>query len=181
MVAHNDKVKATAQEKAGSLLLWIIGAGALFVFYESFALLALGMVPSLAAYFIDRTVHKNAARTVAYANFAGCVPWLMDYWLAGGALDRVFQIVGNPYALLIMYTTAAAGWVLYFALQPAVATYLTVAAEIKEAQLKRRQEQLVAGWGEVVREEAESSDLLAAAPAPAGADHDTEPAVTPTA
>ena len=151
---------AKAKKKAGSVLFWILGASALFAFYESFALLAIGMVPTLVAVTIDRTRNRNAARTVAYINFAGCLPWLMDYWLAGGGIERVLNIVSDPYALLIMYTAAAAGWMLYFALRPVVSAYLGVAAEIKEVQLKRRQAQIVDVWGAPVREEAEASDLL---------------------
>lgn len=154
-----------AKKKAGSVLFWILGAGALFAFYESFALLAIGMVPTVVAVMIDRTRNRNAARTVAYINFAGCLPWLMDYWLAGGGIERVLNIVSDPYALLIMYTAAAVGWILYFALRPVVSAYLGVAAEIKEVQLKHRQSQIVDVWGAPVREEAEASDLLDQAPA----------------
>lgn len=154
-----------AKKKAGSVLFWILGASALFAFYESFALLAIGMVPTLVAILVDRTRNRNAARTVAYINFAGCLPWLMDYWLAGGGIERVLNIVSDPYALLIMYTAAAAGWMLFFALRPVVAAYLGVAAEIKEVQLKHRQSQIVEVWGAPVREEAEASGLLDPAPA----------------
>lgn len=168
----SDKT-SKAKKKAGSVLFWILGAGALFAFYESFALLAIGMVPTLVAVMIDGTRNRNAARTVAYINFAGCLPWLMDYWLAGGGIERVLNIVSDPYALLIMYTAAAVGWVLYFALRPVVSAYLGVAAEIKEVQLKHRQSQIVDVWGAPVREEAESSDLLDPAP---GTDRGTAPA-----
>ncbi len=160
----SDKT-SKAKKKAGSVLFWILGAGALFAFYESFALLAIGMVPTVVAVTIDGTRNRNAARTVAYINFAGCLPWLMDYWLAGGGIERVLSIVSDPYALLIMYTAAAAGWMLYFALRPVVSAYLGVAAEIKEVQLKLRQSQIVDVWGAPVREEAEASDLLDQAPA----------------
>ena len=75
-----------AKKRTGSVLFWVLGASALFAFYESFALLAIGMVPTVVAVIIDRTSNKNAARTVAYTNFAGYLPWLMDYWLAGGGI-----------------------------------------------------------------------------------------------
>ena len=160
-----SRENSKAKKKAGSVLFWILGASVLFAFYESFALLAIGMVPSLVAVLIDRTRNKNAARTVAYINFVGCLPWLMDYWLVGGGIERVLNIVSDPYALLIMYTAAAAGWMLYFALRPVVSAYLGVAAEIKEVQLKLRQSQIVDVWGATVREEAEASDLLDQVPA----------------
>lgn len=167
--ATHTEGASKAKKKAGSVLFWILGASALFAFYESFALLAIGMVPTLVAILVDRTRNRNAARTVAYINFAGCLPWLMDYWLAGGGIERVLNIVSDPFALLIMYTAAAAGWMLYFALRPVVAAYLGVAAEIKEVQLKRRQSQIVEIWGAPVREEAEASDLLDRAPTGDGA------------
>ena len=69
-------------------------------------------------------------------------------------------MVGDPYVLLVMYASAAVGWLLYYAMRPVAASYLAVTNEIKASQLKKRQQDLIDGWGPEVREQAEASGLI---------------------
>lgn len=153
---------AGGKGRPGSIVTWLICAAILFAFYESIILLIVGMAPTFVAWLTDRSAQKARARTIGYLNFAGCVPWAVEYWIGGGDLDRVFDMVGDPYVLLVMYASAGVGWLLYMAVRPVVASYMAVTAEIKMAQLKKRQETLVEQWGADVSEQALASGLIAA-------------------
>lgn len=142
------KAKQTSKPtvgKLGSLLSWVVASIIVVAFYETLVLLIIGMAPTFVAFLIDR--QKFAARAVAYLNFTGCLPFAVDYWMSSGGFDRVFQIFGDPFALLVIYASAAAGWGLYFATRPFAAVYLLVSADYRESRLQRRQEELVGTWG----------------------------------
>lgn len=152
MADATEKSGRLNKRRSGSVLIWILAAGFLFAFYESIVLLLIGMVPTIVALAVDRSPHKDQARSVGYLNFAGCLPWAVDFWMSGGNFDRVFEIVGDPLVLAVMYSAAAAGWALCFIVRPFVAAYLSVAADLREAQLTKRQAELVEEWGEEVRD-----------------------------
>jgi hypothetical protein len=152
MAEATEKANTSKKNRIGSVFLWILAAGFLFAFYESIVLLLIGMIPTIVALVIDRSPHKDQARSVGYLNFAGCLPWAVDFWVSGGNFDRVFEIVSDPLVLAVMYSAAATGWALCFIVRPFVAAYLTVAADYRESQLTKRQEELVEEWGEEVRE-----------------------------
>lgn len=152
MAEATEKSVGSGKRRGGSVLIWILATGFLFAFYESIVLLLIGMIPTIVALIIDRSPHKDQARSVGYLNFAGCLPWAVDFWMSGGNFERVFEIVGDPLVLAVMYSAAATGWALCFIVRPFVAAYLAVAADIREAQLTKRQAELVEEWGEEVRE-----------------------------
>lgn len=129
----------------GSAVSWIVASAVVIAFYETLVLLMIGMAPTFVAFLVDR--QKFAARSVAYLNFAGCLPFAVDYWMGSSGFDRVFQIVGDPLALLIIYASAAAGWGVYFVTRPFAAAYLLVSADYRESRLKRKQTELIETWG----------------------------------
>lgn len=152
MTETTEKGGSPPKRRPGSIVLWIVAAALVFVFYESIVLLAIGMIPTGIALFVDRSPHKDQARSVGYLNFAGCLPWAVDFWMSGGGFDHVFEILGQPLVLVMMYTAAAAGWALCFILRPFVAAYLVMASDFREGQIKKRQDELVEEWGEEVRD-----------------------------
>jgi len=151
MAEATEKPASPSKGRMGSVLVWILAAGFLFAFYESIVLLLIGMIPTGVALLIDRSPQKDQARSVGYLNFAGCLPWAVDFWMSGGDFERVFEIVGDPLVLAVMYSAAATGWALCFIVRPFVAAYLAVMSELRETQLTKRQDELVEEWGDEVR------------------------------
>ena len=90
--APDDAKEGIAKKRPGSVLTWLICAAILVAFYESIILLIVGMAPTAVAILTDRSPQKVCARTVGYLNFAGCVPWAVQYWIGGGDLERVYSI-----------------------------------------------------------------------------------------
>jgi hypothetical protein len=152
MTDATEKGNAPPKRRIGSVFLWILAAAIVCAFYESIVLLTVGMIPTGIALVMDRSRHKDQARSVGYLNFAGCLPWAVDFWISGGNLNRVFEIVGDPLILAVMYAAAATGWALCFIIRPFVSAYLAVAVDYREGQIRKRQEALVAEWGEEVRD-----------------------------
>ena len=161
MAEAMERTEQGKKRRVGSVFMWLLAAGILFAFYESIVLLLIGMIPTGIALLADRSPQKDYARSVGYLNFAGCLPWMIDFWMSGGGFARVFEIVGDPFILGVMYAAAAAGWGLCFAMRPFVTTYLIVAAEVKEAQLAKRQTELADVWGEAVRGPGKKGDETA--------------------
>lgn len=155
MAEATEKEGGAPKRKIGSIFLWILAAGILFAFYESIVLLLIGMFPTGIAFAVDRSPQKDQARAVGYMNFAGCVPWVLDFWMGDGGFEKVFDIVGDPTVLAMMYTAAGVGWALCFAVRPFVATYLRMSADFRESQIQKRRENLVEVWGDEVTEELE--------------------------
>lgn len=153
MAEATEKEDGGPKRKAGSIFLWVLAAGILFAFYESIVLLLIGMFPTGIALLLDRSPQKDQARAIGYLNFAGCVPWVVDFWMGDGGFEKVFDIVGDPIILAIMYTAAGVGWGLCFVVRPFVGTYLRMSADFRESQVRKRQEALIGVWGEEVTEE----------------------------
>lgn len=171
MAETAEKDGGSGKRRTGSIVTWVIAGVVLFAFYESIVLLIIGMAPTGVAMLFDRSPSRNQTRTVGYLNFAGCLPWVIDYWLVGGDFARVFDIFADPMALFVMYSSAALGWLLYFAIRPIVGSYLAVSAEIKEKQIGRVQGKMEEEWGPEIRKDAEErtadpADGEAAATAP---------------
>ena len=171
MAETADKEGSSGKRRTGSVVTWIIAGVVLFAFYESIVLLLIGMAPTGVAMLFDRSPSRNQTRTVGYLNFAGCLPWVIDYWLVGGDFARIFEIFVDPMALFVMYSSAALGWLLFFAIRPIVGSYLAVSAEMKEKQIGRVQRKMEEEWGPEIRKDAEErmaeiadGDAMATAP-----------------
>lgn len=155
MAETAEKEEASGKRRAGSVVTWVIAGVVLFAFYESIVLLLIGMAPTGVAMLFDRSPSRNQTRTVGYLNFAGCLPWVIDYWLVGGDFSRVFDIFADPMALFVMYSSAALGWLLFFAIRPIVGSYLAVSADLREKQIGRVQRKMEEEWGPEIRKDAE--------------------------
>jgi hypothetical protein len=136
-------------------LLRQIGLGtaviALFVAaLPSATVLIFAMLPTMCAFMIDRTAQRYATRCVGILNFAGCWPYLIDLWMTGHDMVSAMQILLSPLAWLVIYGSAAAGWLCYLSF-PAVAwALMDVFAGSRIAHLRKAQRRLVADWGDDV-------------------------------
>jgi hypothetical protein len=153
----NGKAKKTGKSAGGQAVAWVVAPimGALAM--PTLVLLMVGMLPTLIAYFIvDRHRAKYTTRTIGYLNFAGCLPYTLDVWGSGGVWEfgTVFEIIADPLALLVMFSAAATGWVVFYATPPVVSAYLVVTSGIKVKNFKARQQELIQDWGRNVRHRA---------------------------
>lgn len=145
---------AKAKSALGRRLSWMpIGIGLTFVLVivislPTVLLVFFGMLPTLVAAIIDRTRQRYATFCVGGMNFCGVFPYLLDLWAGPGDIAAATEIFTNVFALMLMYTAAGVGWVLFLAIPPAVVSFLQVMAQRRAAQCRVEQRRLVEEWGE---------------------------------
>ncbi len=155
----NGKAK---KAPGGGMVAWVLAPVVGFVALPTFILLLIGMAPTLVAFFImDRHPSKYTTRAVGYLNFSGCLPYAIDLWRGGGVweFETLVSIISDPFNLLVMYSSAAVGWMILFATPPVVAAYLAVTSDMRETTLKARQKELIENWGRNVRLGAMGAEL----------------------
>lgn len=146
-----DKPEQQSLKRGASLkpILWAFSIALLmFVFPGIVLLLVGGMLPTLTAYWIDRTHQKYSAFCVGSLNLTGVVPSFLE--LVGGRnnVAQAWEILStDPFNLAIMYGAAAVGWALYLFLPSLIVAFLSVVAQHRIADLRGRQRELVRVWG----------------------------------
>ncbi|WP_417805247.1 hypothetical protein [Thalassospira lucentensis] len=149
-MAPRGKGKKTKGRGAFSGLSIIASAVLLFVVaLPTFVTLAVGLLPSMAAFIFDRSPGRMMARCVFGLNFSGVAPYLLELWQhgaqsVGGATQHVFE----PLALSIMYGAAGLGWLMYLAMPPIIANILNLSAQRRISELRKNQRNLIKTWGD---------------------------------
>lgn len=106
-----------------------------------------GMLPTLVAFIVDNRPERFAARTVGYLNLSGVFIVCLDMWSGDHTWQAALELLYEPINWLIMFGTAALGWLLYFILPPISAAYLTVSNDLKMKSLVSDQDKLTKEWG----------------------------------
>lgn len=113
-------------------------------------LLFVGMLPTLAAAFVERGTAKQAWVSVGGLNFAGLSNWLLNLWFAHHTLSYAIAELRSVTPLLVAYASSALGWALYLAMPPLVNAVTTVTSQRRVVTLAAQQRKLVEQWGEGV-------------------------------
>ena len=113
-------------------------------------LLAVGLLPSLAAIAVDRERGRYLARTVVAMNLAGVVPYGLKMWEMGIGFAALQQVMASPFAWLVMYGIAGCGWLLYLGVPQLAAILLDAHAEATRSRLEGRAKALQEEWGDDV-------------------------------
>lgn len=133
----------------GNLIYAALIISMLFGMLPTALILVVGGLPTLVAVVVDRHPRHYLARCVGFLNLAGVAPYLVKIWMHHTTIAAV-EMLTNPFAWLVMYGAAAAGWIIYLS-APSIAwlqVELTGAHRVKV--LKNRQRQLIQEWGEDV-------------------------------
>jgi hypothetical protein len=81
-------------------------------------------------------------------NFSGLLPFLIDIWFKDHSTDAAIAVLTNVFELMVIYSAAAFGWLLYVSLPPVITTFLTVISERRVAVLKANQQKILEEWGD---------------------------------
>src|SRR5690606_33042816 len=119
---------------------------AMLVSMASVILLCFALLPTLAAFIVDRTPQRYAAFCVGGMNLSGTFPSLLDLWTGDHSIDMALHILSDVFALAVIYGAAAFGWLVYMTVPPVVAAFLTIMAQRRVQQLRAAQAQLVEEW-----------------------------------
>lgn len=166
---------ARQSNRGRSSLTWVLVVGTFLLVIASPTMIVLffGMLPTLVAYIIDRSEQKSATFCVGSINFIGVFPYIMDLWIENNSINAAINNVTDLFAMLIMYSASAFGWMLFMAMPTVVASFVTVLQQRKVAQLRGQQKELMEEWGaevaalvEMERVEQQEHHLEESPPAP---------------
>lgn len=113
-------------------------------------ILAVNMLPTIVAYFVDRTREKYLAITVGLLNFCGTLPAIAALWRSGQAYDVGMDIATDPFYWLLAYGSAGTAWAIYLMIPVLLANYYGATSSARLQSLRRRQQVLIETWGEEV-------------------------------
>jgi len=130
------------------LFIAIGGLGLLLLALPTTMVLAIGMAPTLGAFFADKTPGRYLTKCVAGTNFAGVFPSLYSLWTIGHDLKTANGIVTDLNTWLLMYFAAAMGWLLFLGLPGAVAVFRSLNATRRIYVLREKQKLLINDWGD---------------------------------
>lgn len=147
-MANPDQAE-NRRRRGRSNLTWllVIGTFLLVIAAPTMIVLFFGMLPTLVAFIIDRSAQKSATFCVGGINFIGVFPYVMDLWTEKNSIDAALASVSDLFAMLIMYSASAFGWLLFMAMPTVIASFVTVLQQRKVAQLRGEQKDLIEEWG----------------------------------
>ena len=138
--------------------LFIVFLLLLIVSLPTVLLLLFGMLPAIVAYIIDPSKHKTSTICVGAMNFAGVFPYLLSLWTGIHSIDVALGILTDIFALMVMYSAAAAGWMVFMAVPPVVGVLLNVMDGRRIAALRARQKRILKEWGKDMAETAHPAE-----------------------
>lgn len=157
-MAKDDKKKKKKQKsepkKRGgfwTILFMIVLSLALIIFTQmTFVLLILGILPTIVAYFIDTSASRSLFHTVMACNLSGVLPFVAELIAGGNQTSMMQMMISDLEVLLMMYLSAALGWLLIFAAPHIARWIITSINQRKINRLKAAQKRLVAEWGQEI-------------------------------
>jgi hypothetical protein len=137
----------SASAASTKTIILLVVAGLLVFTLPTVLILCVGMLPTVAAFLIDRRREKYTTLCVGSMNFVGVIPFLATLWTEDHSFDMAFTILGDPLGWLIMLGSAGIGWAIYFVAPNIVAMFMAARIEQRIEKLKNRQVELVEEWG----------------------------------
>jgi hypothetical protein len=132
-------------------LVFLLPAAA--VLLPTTLVIAVTMLPTLAAWLVDRQPGRALAVSVGLLNFAGSLPGILQVWINGHDVAAARWVLSDAGVWLAAYAAAAVGWLLFIVLPPMLRAFYARATARRIRALQRRQEQLEKDWGpEVARD-----------------------------
>jgi hypothetical protein len=141
------------------IVLLATGAASM-ISLSSLMLIFFGMLPTVVAFIIDRSHQRANTVCVGAANVCGVFPYLLDLWLKQHSVMGALQILTDVFAIAVMYSAAAFGWLLFIAIPPIVASVLSVLAQHRVVHLRARQKKILEEWSKAVAEDVKNPAVL---------------------
>ena len=137
------------RQRGRSSLTWVLLVFTFLMVVASPTVIVLffGLLPTVVAYIIDRTKGKSATFCVGSINFVGVFPYIIALWTDKNTVDAALASISDIFVMLVMYSAAAFGWLLFLAMPSVVSSFVLVLQERKVAQLRAEQKELIEEWG----------------------------------
>lgn len=112
---------------------------------------AVGMIPTLVSFVVDKTRRRAQTVSVGAISFAACMFYVLDLWGAGNDLDGAFTIVSNPMMIVVTFGAAAVGYGIDIVVSGMASHIMYANLKRRQSRIKKSQKDLVERWGREVR------------------------------
>jgi hypothetical protein len=133
----------------GTVIFAALAIGMVFAL-PTVLVIGMGLLPTFAALLVDVHPKKYAAWSVGLLNSAGLLPYLGDLWAKGHDLDGAFAVISDVVAWLVVYSAAAAGWLIYMAMPALGSVIVDIRSNRRIRRLKAEKQALIEEWGDAV-------------------------------
>lgn len=110
----------------------------------------IGMLPTFAARFTDKSRQSSRVLTIGFMNFAGCFPFWFKLMQGGHTFDLAVNLVMDPFNVCVMYGGALVGYLIEWGLAGVVAGFMVQKGHKRLEDIKKVQRDLVVRWGNEV-------------------------------
>jgi len=138
------------RKKSQSKVLLIAGMMTAIMIAPTTIMLAIGMLPTIVAYFINKRGSRVRALAIGAMNLAGCMPYVYELWLGGHDFSNSLHIVMNPQVVIVMYAAAGVGYVIDWAVSGFVSVILYERGQTRMKEIEKRRQALVERWDKKV-------------------------------
>lgn len=158
MAKAKPKGKAPAKGKSagkGNMKYTVlaIGLAAVPFILPTMTFLFFAMAPTLVAAISDRGPNRFTWACVGGCNVAGAAPYLFTLWEVDHSISHTIEMLTDVLTMMIIYGAAASGWILYMAVPPISAAFMSIMSQRRVATLRAIQRKLVDEWGTDIIEE----------------------------
>jgi hypothetical protein len=121
-------------------------------FLPTTIILAFSMMPTIASFSVDKTVNRTRTLCIAFMNFAGAFPYILEFWTQANIQDieAAFSIIGDTQNIIIIYLLAAGGYAIDIAVTGIMSSLMIQQASSRVKSIEKRQQEMVGQWGEKV-------------------------------
>ncbi len=119
---------------------------------SAYILVLVGCLPTIVAYYADKSEDKMEVATIACCNLCGVMPYVAEMAAKGKGLVLMSYYLGSPTVWLVMYGSAAIGYGLIKFCPMIYRKSMGVINSSIVYQLEQQQEKLVKDWGEDIKE-----------------------------
>ncbi len=144
------QVKAEKSSTLNRILLLSLAVFFGLMFLPSVFYLLVAMLPTLAAYLMDKTPEKYEWICVGGLNFAGSSPGLVALWSSRHTMEGAITQIADILNIMTAYGAAGVGWLLFVGLPPIIGVFVQMSSQRRIAVLQATQTRLIQIWGKEV-------------------------------
>lgn len=148
-MAKSKKKSSAKEKKKGFKTVPMVITGLILAFFlqGSFILLLIGMLPSVVAYYADTSKRRETFRIITACNLSGTLPFLTELVAHQNSTSMLFQRLTDPTVWLMMYLSAAVGYILIKGMPYMVEFFYDLSNSARIARLQSLQNRLIEEWG----------------------------------
>lgn len=142
-----DKKKKKKGGTMSTIFLIVISLAMIVVFHTGFIFFMIGLMPSIVAFYLDRTRSRTTFHTVLACNLSGVIPFMAQMLKEGPTGGYTTELMSDGGNWLIIGASAGFGWVLVYAAPLFAQFIITMFHQGQIMRFETLQNRIVEDWG----------------------------------